>query len=72
VRARMSQARKKALADPEVRARIKASRAGARGVMIPKWIPPDLWDEFLEIAAVEGEEVAAGHIRRLKREMAAA
>ncbi len=67
-----SQARKKALADPEVRARIKASRRGAKGILIPKWVPLDLHDEFLEIAAFEGEEAAASHVRRLKREMVAA
>jgi hypothetical protein len=72
VRARMSQASKKALADPEVRARMKAARAGAKGVEIPKWVPVDLWDEFLEMAAYQGEEAAASHIRRLKHEMAAA
>ena len=72
VRARMSEARKKALADPEVRARIKASRRGAKGILIPKWVPLDLHDEFLEIAAFEGEEAAASHVRRLKREMVAA
>ena len=72
VRARMSEASKKALADPEVRARIKASRRGAKGILIPKWVPLDLHDEFLEIAAFEGEEAAASHVRRLKREMVAA
>ena len=71
VRARMSAASKKALADPEVRARIKATRKGAKGVLIPKWVPLDLQDEFLDVAAERGEEAAASHVRRLKREMAA-
>jgi hypothetical protein len=72
VRARMSQASKKAWADPEVRARIKATRCGAKGILIPKWVPLDLQDEYLEIAATDGEESAASHIRKLKREMEAA
>ena len=71
VRARMSAARKKAWADPEVRARIKATRKGAKGVLIPKWVPLDLQDEFLDVAAERGEEAAASHVRRLKREMVA-
>ena len=70
VRAKMSAARKAALADPAVRARIKASRKGAKGVLIPRWVPEDLQEEFLDIAAESGEERAASHIRRLKREMA--
>ncbi|HYM33369.1 MAG TPA: hypothetical protein VEU47_18870 [Candidatus Cybelea sp.] len=64
-----SQARKKAWADPEVRARIKISRRGLKGVLIPKWVPLDLQDEFLDICAVDGEERAASHIRKLKRDM---
>ena len=61
-----------AMADPEVRARIKASRAGAKGILIPKWVPLDLHDEFLDVAAYDGEEKAASHIRKLKREMVTA
>jgi len=71
VRARMSQASKKAWADPEVRARIRAACRGAGGVLIPKWVPIDLQDEFLDLAAEQGEEAAASVIRRLKREMRA-
>lgn len=58
--------------DPEFRARnaaaVKASKAGAKGVEIPKWVPVDLHDEFLEAAAWQGEEFAASHCRRLKHE----
>jgi len=46
----------------------KASKAGAKGVEIPKWVPVDLHDEFLEAAAWQGEEFAASHCRRLKHE----
>jgi hypothetical protein len=63
-------AKMKALhADPAFKAKMKALRHGAKGVEIPKWVPTDLHDEFLDIAAKEGEERAASHVRRLKKEM---
>ena len=70
-------ARMKALhADPEFKAqasaRMKALHAGAKGVEIPKWVPGDLHDEYLEYAAMNGEEFAASHCRRLLREARAA
>ena len=78
VRARTSEASRKALADPEVRARMsEASRkAWAKkktgDVEIPRWVVmADLVGEFVDIAAIGGEEAAASHCRRLKREMAA-
>ena len=36
-------------------------------VSIPAWVPDDLVDEFCSIAATEGEEAAATHVRKLKR-----
>lgn len=48
---------------------IKAARMGAKGVLIPKWVPGSLHDEYLEVAAESGEEAAASFIRRLKNEM---
>lgn len=69
VRAKMSAASKKAWADPAVRARIKASRHGAKGVLIPEWVPLDLHDEYLDVAAEQDEFAAARHIRALKREL---
>ena len=66
-------ARMKALhADPEFKARMKARNAGPKGVEIPKWVPGDLHDEYLEYAAMNGEEFAASHCRRLLREARAA
>ena len=63
-------------ADPEFKAqasaRMKALHAGAKGVEIPKWVPGDLHDEYLEYAAMNGEEFAASHCRRLLREARAA
>lgn len=59
-------------ADPEFKARMKARHAGAKGVEIPKWVPGDLHDEYLEYAAMNGEEFAASHCRRLLREARAA
>ena len=71
--AKMSAASKAAWADPAVRAKMSAARKAAhRGLssaIIPKWVPPDLQGEFLDIAAESGEEAAASHCRRLKREM---
>ena len=59
--------------DPEFRAKqaaaTKAAKAGAKGVEIPKWVPVDLHDEYLEAAAWQGEEFAASHCRRLLREL---
>ena len=59
-------------ADPEFKARMKARNAGPKGVEIPKWVPGDLHDEYLEYAAMNGEEFAASHCRRLLREARAA
>jgi len=71
-RARNAAAVKANWQDPEFRAKqaaaTKASKAGAKGVEIPKWVPVDLHDEFLEAAAWQGEEFAASHCRRLKHE----
>ena len=59
--------------DPEFRAKqaaaVKAAMAGAKGVEIPKWVPTDLHDEYLESAGWQGEEFAASHCRRLLRDM---
>jgi len=43
-------------------------KALQHSVEIPKWIPFDLRDEFLDVAAERGEEYAASHIRELKWE----
>lgn len=72
-RARMSEARKRAWADPEVRARMSEGRKRAwagcrRSIVCPKWVPDDLKSEFFEVAGYAGEEAAASHVRRLKRE----
>ena len=62
--------RMKALhADPAFKAKQLAGIKGIPGVRVPQWVPRDLWDEYLETAAELGEEFAASHMRRLKREM---
>ena len=62
-------ARMKALnADPEFKAHSLAARKGIADVKIPKWVPRDLWVEFLDVACESGEEAAAAVIRCLKRE----
>ena len=71
-RARNAAAVKANWQDPEFRAKqaaaVKAAKAGVKGIKIPKWVPADLHDEFLEAAAWQGEEFAASHCRCLKRE----
>jgi hypothetical protein len=54
-------------ADPIFEARRIAKRRGL-DIEIPQWVPRDLWTEFLDVAAGFGEEYAAFHVRRIKRE----
>ena len=54
-------------ADPIFVARRIARRRGL-DIEIPQWVPRDLWTEFLDVAAEFGEEDAASHVRKLKRE----
>jgi hypothetical protein len=35
---------------------------------VPRWVPGDLVDDFIDHARLWGEEAAASHCRRLKRE----
>jgi hypothetical protein len=49
-------------------ARRIAKRRGL-DIEIPHWVPHDLWTEFLDMAAEFGEEYAASHVRKIKREM---
>lgn len=44
--------------------------AAARGVLIPLWVPKRLIAEYAVCALEHGEELAASHIRKLKRELA--
>lgn len=44
------------------------ARAAFHGIEIPSWVPPDLTAEFANIACARGEEIAASHIRMLKRQ----
>ena len=46
----------------------KPSRASFRGITIPDWVPDDLVEDFRDIALMEGEEIAASKVRRMKRE----
>jgi hypothetical protein len=54
-------------ADPIFVARRIAKRRGL-DIEIPQWVPRDLWTEFLDMAAEFGEEYAASHVRKIKRE----
>lgn len=64
--------RMKALnADPEFKARLKAGIERHHfGVEVPSWVPGDLRDDYIDVARLSGEEAAASHVRRLKREAA--
>ena len=42
-----------------------------KGVMLPKWLPRDLEQDYVDAASLYGEFGAASHCRRLKREMEA-
>jgi hypothetical protein len=54
-------------ADPIFVAHRIAKRRGL-DIEIPQWVPRELWTEFLDMAAEFGEEYAASHVRKLKRE----
>ncbi len=57
--------------DPEFRARNAAAvKANGTGVQIPRWVPPSLVDDYIDIAVLEGEETAASRVRRMKQEAA--
>ena len=64
--------RMKALhADPEFRARLRAGiRRHFDGCDVPSWVPADLRDDYIDVARLSGDEAAASHVRRLKREAA--
>ncbi|HSI41802.1 MAG TPA: hypothetical protein VLA00_14760 [Xanthobacteraceae bacterium] len=72
VRARKSEGARRAWATPASRARMLAGIKRVPEVAVPAWVPDDLLSEYLDVAAAGGEEAAASHCRRLKREMAAA
>ena len=65
-------ARMKALnADPEFRVRLRAGiRRHFDGCDVPSWVPADLRDDYIDVARLSGDEAAASHVRRLKREAA--
>ena len=65
----------------EIKAAMRAAGATRRGaklarktaeklaaVEVPRWVPADLDAEYRRIAVADGEEAAAGHVRRLKAE----
>ena len=64
--------RMKALhADPEFKARLRAGiRRHFDGCDVPSWVPADLRDDYIDVARLSGDEAAASHVRRLKREAA--
>lgn len=57
---------------PETRAKISAALKGKPGIALPPWVPADLVEDFCDMARLAGEEAAASHVRKLKREGAIA
>ena len=55
--------------DPEFAAMMARYRRG-HGIPIPDWVPDDLCADYADTAREQGEEAAAAHVRRLKREAA--
>lgn len=64
----LSEAQKRIWSDPEKRRRMShARKCEPSKLAIPKWVPRDLRDDYRDIAAMNGEEVAASQVRRMKR-----
>ena len=51
--------------DPSIIRKQKAARRGI-GVEIPGWVPRELWDDYLDLASMYGEEIAASYTRTNK------
>lgn len=49
--------------------RTVVDRAKERGIQIPEWVPEVLRHEYADCALTNGEELAASHVRKLKKEM---
>lgn len=45
---------------------IKAAR---KGILVPLWVPMELVAEYSDCACEHGEEHAASHVRKLKKEL---
>ncbi len=48
---------------------IVITHAAAKGVLIPAWVPRRLLAEYADAALEYGEELAAQHIRKVRREL---
>jgi len=44
-------------------------KAARKGILIPIWVPMQLVAEYADCACEYGEERAASHVRKLKREL---
>lgn len=45
------------------------TRAAARGIRVPLWVPHRLIAEFVDCASEYGAEHAAKHVRKVKKEL---
>lgn len=59
---------RRAAASIRERARMAAQPDLMEPVEVPRWVPGGLVDDFIDHARLWGEEAAASHCRRLKRE----
>ena len=44
-------------------------KAARKGILIPLWVPMQLVAEYSDCACAHGEEHAASHVRKLKKEL---
>lgn len=45
------------------------TRAAARGILVPTWVPRRLIAEYVDCAMEYGEQHAASHVRKVKQEL---
>ena len=55
--------------EPVTMCGIYLSRAAARGIYVPTWVPRRLIAEYVDCACEYGEEHAASHVRKVKQEL---
>lgn len=70
-----SKAQQRRFADPEARAQLaEAGRMASHGgrppaaAIVPRWVPVDLEQDYVDFAVLYGEECAASRVRQMKAE----
>ena len=44
-------------------------KAARKGILVPLWVPMQLVAEYADCACEHGEEAAASHVRKVKKEL---